>query len=78
MLHDEQFYGLGTVGEKGQIVIPIKARGSLDIKPGEEFIFFGHDRMIHLIRARELNGILDKLTQGVSSIKAKLKQSSKK
>lgn len=77
MMHDENFYGTSTVGSKGQIVIPIKARKSLDIKYGDEFIFFGHGKLIHLVQGRELNGILDKMTERFSLIKENIKKASK-
>lgn len=37
----EQFYGTTTVGEKGQVVIPAKARESMDIKKGDKLLVFG-------------------------------------
>lgn len=58
-----QFYGTGTVGEKGQIVIPAKAREFLKIKAGDEFVFFSHGKMLHLVKATELNDMLDHMTQ---------------
>lgn len=71
------FYGTGTIGEKGQIVIPAKAREKLDIKPGDDFIFFGHGPVIHVVKSNEINSILDKITekftQNISGIKEKIK-----
>ena len=71
-MHDEKFYGTGTVGEKGQIVIPIKARETLGIKPGDNFIFFGHDGspMVHLIKAEELNSFFEKITKKAADFKS--------
>lgn len=36
-----QFYGTATIGTKGQIVIPAKAREALSTYAGEQFIVFG-------------------------------------
>ncbi len=76
------FYGTGTIGEKGQIVIPIKVREKLEIKPGEDFIFFGHGKVIGLARAQDfekiLNKMSEKLTKGVSSLKDIKKQVKKR
>ncbi len=58
-----KMYGTGTIGQKGQIVVPAKARNELGIKANDEFIFFGHEKMIHMVRASELNIILDKMTK---------------
>jgi AbrB family looped-hinge helix DNA binding protein len=68
-MKDEHIYGTAKVGEKGQVVIPIKARESLGIKPGDDFIFFSHGKMLHLIKAQELGSFLDKLTQKTADIK---------
>lgn len=38
---DLQFYGTATIGTKGQIVIPAKAREALSTYAGEQFIVFG-------------------------------------
>lgn len=68
-MKDEQFYGMSKIGEKGQIVIPAKARESLGIKTGDDFIFFGHQSMLHLIRAKELNSFLEKMTEKTNSLR---------
>jgi len=34
-------FGIATVGERGQIVIPIKARKIFNISPGDELLFLG-------------------------------------
>jgi AbrB family looped-hinge helix DNA binding protein len=71
-MHDEKFYGTGTVGEKGQIVIPIKAREALNIKAGDNFIFFSHtdkSPVIHLIKTTELNKFLEKMTEKAINLK---------
>lgn len=83
MFHKEiEFYGTGTVGEKGQIVIPAKAREKLKINSGEKFIFVGHGPIIHLIMASKVSNILDKMTQrftqGMTEIKDKIRKDFKK
>lgn len=37
----EQFYGTTTLGEKGQVVIPVEARKSMNIKKGDKLLVFG-------------------------------------
>jgi len=75
--HEHECYGTGTVGEKGQIVIPSKAREAMKINSGDEIIFFGHKQMIHMIKAKELNKFLDKMTESITkhvkNIKSKIK-----
>ncbi len=78
--HQGQFYGTGTIGERGQIVIPAKARAKLKIKAGENFIFFGHGPMLHLVKAEQIDDILDKITQkftkDISKLRGKIKAKS--
>jgi len=41
---DKYFYGTVKVGERGQIVIPKKARDKYDIKPGDSLVILGKDK----------------------------------
>lgn len=61
--HNIKMYGTGTIGQKGQIVIPARARNELGIKANDEFIFFGHGKLIHMVKANELDNILDHMTK---------------
>jgi len=76
-----EFHGLGTVGEKGQIVIPAPAREKLEIKCGEKFIFFAHGRILHMVKAHEFDAFLDRMTEkftkNVSSMRDKVKRNLK-
>ncbi len=76
-MKDERFFGSSTIGERGQIVIPSKAREELNIKAGDEFIFFGHGKMLHLIKASEMNEFLDKMTAKFSKIRENIKSTQK-
>ena len=45
-------FGTVTVGEKGQIVIPVKARRIFNIKPGDDLMVLGADNQgLALVRA---------------------------
>jgi len=37
----EEFYGMTTLGEKGQVVIPADARIAMGLKKGEKLLVFG-------------------------------------
>jgi len=39
---EEHFYGVATVGERGQVVIPAEARKKFDLSPGDKVLVFGH------------------------------------
>lgn len=66
--HDKKFFGVGTVGEKGQIVIPSDAREAMKIKTGDKFVFFGVGSMLHMIEADKLNSFLDRMTSFTAKV----------
>lgn len=72
--HDHQFYGTGTVGEKGQIVIPARAREIISIKAGDQFIFFGQGKMLNMMRADELDKFLTKMSEKFGQLSSNLKK----
>jgi AbrB family looped-hinge helix DNA binding protein len=39
---EDFFYGIATVGDRGQIVIPAEARKQLDINPGDKLLIVKH------------------------------------
>lgn len=48
-------FGTATVGERGQIVIPARARKIFDIKPGDGLIVIGDKRRgLALLRAQDI------------------------
>lgn len=72
------FFGSGTVGERGQVVIPSKAREKLDIKPGDKFVFFSHGPILHVIKSQEMDKIFshihEKFEQKITKMKNKFKE----
>ena len=40
---DESFYGMTTIGEKGQAVIPAEARKKMRLEKGEKLLVMGID-----------------------------------
>lgn len=50
----KHIFGLVTVGDKGQIVIPAKARKIFNISPGDEFIVLGDESSgLALMKAKD-------------------------
>ncbi len=39
-------YGMATIGERGQIVIPKEIRDEMKIKPGDKFLVFSKANMV--------------------------------
>lgn len=54
-LHGKHIFGLVTVGDKGQIVIPVRARQVFHIQPGDQLMVLGDENQgLALIDARFL------------------------
>lgn len=61
------WYGTTTIGEKGQVVIPVEARAAMKLKKGNKLLVFGMGSdMLALSR-------LDNLEKLASHLEAKLK-----
>ena len=57
----KHIFGMVKVGDKGQIVIPAKARKIFDINPGDNLIVLGDEGQgISLIKEKGLLGLLNK------------------
>lgn len=53
-----RIYGVSSLGERGQIVIPIKMREDLKLKKGDNFVFFTKDSFLGMIREDDMTKIL--------------------
>lgn len=61
----KHLFGLVTVGEKGQIVIPAKARKLFDINQGERLVVLGDETQgIALVKADSFLKLADMIRQG--------------
>lgn len=67
-------YGTGTIGERGQVVIPSEARRKLKIKSGDKFVFFGHAGVLHIVKVEELDAMLAKITDKFNSNISKIRK----
>jgi AbrB family looped-hinge helix DNA binding protein len=65
---DLEIYGSVSVGERGQIVIPSKARKEYDIKSGDLLIVIGAPMMdgVALIKAEVVKEIIEKMSKGLA------------
>ena len=60
----KHFFGLVTVGDKGQIVIPAKARKIFDISSGEQLVVLGDERQgLALVKAKDFLSIANMINQ---------------
>lgn len=69
--YEPVFYGAVTVGERGQVVIPQKARQEQGIHPGDKMLvlgagFAGHGLM--MIKAKAVGALLAKLSEHANAL----------
>ena len=69
-----KFYGSTTVGERGQIVLPISLRRDLDIKKGDTLIVIGnnHVKNIMLFNEDTMDKYLDFISENITELKNKI------
>ncbi|MBU2541682.1 MAG: AbrB/MazE/SpoVT family DNA-binding domain-containing protein [Candidatus Omnitrophica bacterium] len=81
MKNSHQVYGTVTMGTRGQVVIPMKARKVLDIKPGDQLIVIsgppGRKEIISFIPAERIARFLQHFEQHISALKKELSKKSK-
>lgn len=63
-----QFFGSVKVGERGQIVIPARARRVFKIEPGDQLLVFGDiNKGLGIMKASELGNFASRLFSSLSS-----------
>ncbi len=70
-----KFFGIVTVGERGQIVIPKEARETLKIKKGDKMIVLSsqvHTKKLTLIPADDFANFISEFEKDISAIKGKI------
>ncbi|AOS61986.1 AbrB/MazE/SpoVT family DNA-binding domain-containing protein [Actinoalloteichus hymeniacidonis] len=56
---DRKFYGSVTVGERGQVVIPARARRDHGFEPGDKLLVLGNSDGLALMSAERLMEVLE-------------------
>jgi AbrB family looped-hinge helix DNA binding protein len=74
-----KIYGVVTIGERGQIVIPADVRKSLKVKPGDKLIvlFNPERKLIRLIPEEDLSKLLKQASRFVSRLEKKVSKTKK-
>ena len=61
---DKHLFGMVTVGDKGQIVIPAKARKLFDISAGDQLVVLGDETQgIALLKSKDFLALADVIRQ---------------
>lgn len=64
-----KFYGTVKVGERGQIVIPKKARENYDIKAGDSLLIYSdNDRIFKIVKEDLVRSVAIKMLETVDNI----------
>ena len=64
-LKGKHMFGLVTVGDKGQIVIPVRARRMFGIVPGDQLMVLGDEgHGLALVDARLFIGVVEEIRNG--------------
>ncbi len=78
--YEKKFYGTVSLGEKGQIVVPVEARKALKLQKGEQLLVFGMGGdMLAIMKLDHVEKIaehLSKKLQMISGIIQKTKKAS--
>ena len=62
----KHLFGVVTVGDKGQIVIPAKARKLFDIAPGDQMVILGDETQgLALIKSENFLTLADLIRKGI-------------
>ncbi len=69
-----KFYGSGTVGERGQVVIPAEARRDLAIEPGTKLLVFSgpEKRGLMFVKAEAMTEFIAQATAMLSQVEQAL------
>ena len=65
-------YGMTTMGERGQVVVPMEIRKKMDIQTGDQFLVFCHDNaVIGFIKPQEFDTIIERHITQLKKLKSK-------
>jgi len=62
-------YGVSSLGERGQIVIPAKMREEIGLEKGDNFVFVSRDKFIGMIREEDMTGYLKEMLDQIEDFK---------
>jgi len=69
-------YGTATVGSRGQIVIPVKARKTIGIEEGDTVLVFGDSKdLIAIVKTSNLQQVITRFTKAMGDLQDILDQS---
>lgn len=73
------FYGVTTIGTKGQVVIPVEARNAMNMQPGEKLIVIGRQHptkgfgVVCLCPVSSADSFIEEMTDLITSARSAIK-----
>jgi len=73
---DVTFFGSNTIGEKGQVVIPVEGRQRLGLNPGDKLIFMGDPGkgVLLVAKAEVFEELMSNLQANFQSVREQIKK----
>ncbi len=70
-MFNKSFYGSASVGEKGQIVIPVNARNALNLEIGDKLLVFSGpgNKGLVLVKPEVMEDFVKKMNEDFTQIK---------
>ena len=70
----DHFYGAATVGERGQIVIPVEARKRYGIETGDKILIMGapHERGLMLIKIEAMREFMTTIVSDLQAMEQEI------
>jgi len=74
----KKFLGITTMGEKGQIVIPVEARKTMNLAKGEKLIVLNaHEHTLVIMKASRFEAMASHFTKHLDSVRKLIKRNKK-
>lgn len=67
-------HGRTTIGERGQIVIPMNIRTALKLKPGDEMVVMSRCEKIVVFPAKQLESWYESVSEHIAAMRKKSKR----
>lgn len=72
---ERKWYGTATLGEKGQLVIPVEARQAMNLKKGEKLLVFGMGcDMVAIAKLSQMERFASHLEKKLDTVRAIIKK----
>lgn len=77
MFPKAEFFGSVTIGERGQVVLPVKLRKKFGLKAGDKMLVLAQEesKMVHIIKADVLGSAIENIYKDLQRFRKKINAS---